>query len=107
MKVRVDVVVYNSAISACGRAGQWEWAISLFKVLQDEALQCTVITYNSVISACEGRCWNAALQCFQELVFQQMEADAISYNSAITALAAAGQWQGAMHMPLVQKNFVN
>lgn len=66
--------------------------------LPQEAAGCerTVITYSSLISACEreGR-WELALQLFGRMVHDGCSPNVITFNSLITALAAGGQWERA------------
>lgn len=52
-----DLFTYNASISACGNAKQWERALSLIPVLGDQRLKPQLITYNTVISACENQWW--------------------------------------------------
>ena len=34
--MKLDVISYNAAISACEKGGQWEQAVSLLKEMQDK-----------------------------------------------------------------------
>lgn len=52
-----DLFTYNASISACGNAKQWKCALSLIPVLRDQRLKPQLITYNTVISACENQWW--------------------------------------------------
>lgn len=57
---RFDVVPnaysYNAAISACGRAGDWERAVALIGKMNRQGIQPNAVSFNSAISACGKRC---------------------------------------------------
>eukprot|EP00435_Cladocopium_sp_Y103_P035242 s1740_g9.t1 len=59
-----DAIAYNAAISACGDATQWPWALHLFQEMGQKQLQRSQISFNAVVSAvgCE---WPKALEICQ------------------------------------------
>ncbi|CAL1134379.1 unnamed protein product [Cladocopium goreaui] len=83
---------------------QWWLATSLLERL---LYNCTLITYNSVLNACEksGQ-WNSALRIFTQAL-QHFKVDAFSYSAAISACDSAllylgGEkglaWTRALHL---------
>ena len=53
--LQTDVVIYNAAISDCGKDEKWAEALQLFADRQDSCPQQDVIIYNAAISACGTR----------------------------------------------------
>ena len=62
-----DKVTCNSAISACGRASEWQQALGLLELMEKKLLEADTISCNSAISACEkaGK-WQEALSILQQ-----------------------------------------
>ncbi|CAJ1359658.1 unnamed protein product [Effrenium voratum] len=88
-----DVISFNSAISACEKAICWPLAFDLLRELQAHALQPTVITYNSVLSALRsGGSW-AGGRAVGPLLAQMREArlapDAATYEAAVESLGGS------------------
>lgn len=65
MSVQVDVVSCNAAITACGKASQWQNAMQLLSHMSSGSMAPDVITYSAAASACE-REWTQALQLLSE-----------------------------------------
>ena len=65
-----NVIIYNAAISVCGKGQQPQQALHLLQELQLRGLLPNVITYSAAISACEkGQKPQQALHLLQELQF--------------------------------------
>lgn len=63
-----DVVSYNAAISACGRAQQWEKALELLVTMEERGLVPTLISYSAAIGACKtGQQYAKALELVQTM----------------------------------------
>jgi len=115
--VAPTVVSYNSLISACEKCGQADRALEIFNkmkaatftsgsVVLDQqgggggqgktttAVQPTVVTYNTVISALAkaGR-WEQANTVHNEMVGKGMRDDAFTLTALITACEKTGQWE--------------
>jgi pentatricopeptide repeat domain-containing protein 1 len=57
-----DVIIYNAAVSACGKGAQWQQALDLLVWMQQSGLVPEVITYNAAESDHEeGAQWLQAL----------------------------------------------
>ena len=62
----MNVTGLNSAISACGKRGQWQWALYLMACASDRRLPLDNISYNSAMSACgKGKQWQMAVALFE------------------------------------------
>ena len=65
-EVQLDIISFDAAISACGKAGEWEQALVLFDLSAQKA-QPNIITCSTVISACGNAGeWPRALHFFDE-----------------------------------------
>eukprot|EP00439_Symbiodinium_sp_Y106_P068239 s2092_g11.t1 len=88
-------VTYSAAITALGRAQQWQRALETLAVAT-AARAAPVAVWNAAIDACErGGEWEQALQLLGELEVNSgaPTADLISFCSATGACAAAAEWQ--------------
>ena len=52
-RVQLDLITYNSLISACEKGKNPERALEFFASMEHQRVQPDVITYNSLICACE------------------------------------------------------
>ena len=75
--LQLDVISFNSAMSACGSASEWPWALQLFDSLTESQLESDLITFNALITACE---WTLACEFLQRMEIIRVERDAVSYN---------------------------
>ncbi|CAE7344426.1 TEF3 [Symbiodinium sp. CCMP2456] len=90
-------VTYSAAITALGRAQQWQRALETLAVATT-AGAAPVAVWNAAIDACErGGKWEQALQLLGELEVNSgaPAADLISFCSATGACAVAAEWQKA------------
>lgn len=90
--LQADIIMQNTVISGLD---QWWLATSLLERL---LYNCTLITYNSVLNACEksGQ-WNSALRIFSQAL-QHFKVDAFSYSAAISACEKGLAWTRALHL---------
>ncbi|CAE8742483.1 unnamed protein product [Polarella glacialis] len=96
-KVEVNAFHYNSAISACGKGGQWPLALSLFSSMPGSRVAPDAISFNAAISACEkGGQWQLALSLLNSMPEMRPMPDEISHNAAISACEKGNQWQHAL-----------
>eukprot|EP00438_Fugacium_kawagutii_P003513 Skav229082 [mRNA] locus=scaffold157:194399:195664:- [translate_table: standard] len=59
----------------------------------------TVVSYNSLISACEkGSEWQRAFHCFESISHAKLSPTIVSYGAAISALAKVGFWRDALFL---------
>lgn len=88
-----DTVVYNSAMSACARGGQWALALVLLTRLPQERLVPDSLSLNGLIASAP---WPVGLQ-----LLQQEPVDVVSFNAAMKACSGARQWR--MSLRLLQR----
>ena len=86
------IVLYNSVIKSMG--SRWCEAFSIWNRAHERRLQPTVITLNSLLSACSlSARWASSISLlYQDLV---VSSDLVSLNSAIAACRNAGRWDVA------------
>ena len=91
-KITPNTITYNSAISACEKAGDIPGAKNALKLLQEMEKQKITVntrTYNSAISACEKAGGNEgmkqAINLLQKMKANRITPDTITYNAAISA----------------------
>lgn len=91
-----NIVTYNAAIRACAEGMDLEGAFGLLRQLTDDGLQPTVITYGSLMTACE-RVGNvkAASKVFRMVKEESEESgirvNEIIYGAAISCCRKAGE----------------
>ena len=47
-----NIITYGSLISACDRAGRWQYALELLEEMRKDRVAPNTVTYNSLLSAC-------------------------------------------------------
>ena len=58
-----DVISFNTAIGACGKAGRWCEALELLEEMPKRGLEPDAISYNAAAAACaREKVWDVALQ---------------------------------------------
>lgn len=71
-------------ISAYGKAGEWEKAMSLFHRAEDAGVKLDCVAFNALIDACaRGNQWDRARGVFQEMEAAEVEPDVVTYTSLI------------------------
>ena len=75
--LQLDVISFNSAMSACGSASEWAWALQLLESLRKSQLQSDLISFNALISACD---WTLACELLKEMEVMKLQRDVVSYN---------------------------
>lgn len=92
-----DIQTFNTVMSACGRAGEWQLALDVMQAIREWGLLPNRVTYNTAISACgKGGQPDAALGLLEDMRQTESGPDAFSYNSAISACASTGRWENAL-----------
>ena len=66
--INPDVFSYSTAISACGKGGQWKSAVNLLREMVERGIQPNNISYSAAISACRRRPqWENAVNLLREM----------------------------------------
>ncbi|CAL1160414.1 unnamed protein product [Cladocopium goreaui] len=87
--IQCDTVSFNAALSSCATGHQWPSALELWRQLPNLELEPDLISYNALISSCQGQ-WQLALWFLEDLQRQEMLPDIVTLNSAMSALTS---WQ--------------
>lgn len=95
-----DIQTFNTVISACGRAGEWELALEVMSQAKERrGLRLTRVTYNAAIAACgKGGRVERAVELLGEMRNAGLVPDAMSFNSAMLACAERGSWKQALSL---------
>ena len=89
-KLVPDAIIFNAAITACGRAGQYDQSLSLLKEMRRAGITPTEVSFGAVISACEqGGHWEHALSLLDEMRREGLPPDMSSLRAAMQVLVAA------------------
>jgi len=93
----LDVVSYNSAISACEKGTQCQIALALLQEMVHQSLLLHVVSFNAAMSACgESGQWMEALTLLEGMPAMQVKPSVISYSTAASACEKQGRWQQAL-----------
>lgn len=95
IEVESDIFTYNSAISACAKASNWQAACQVLQLLLSD-VQPDTISYSSVITACErSSLWQLAIQFLRES-WTCRTPDVVAFTGTMAACEKAGRWQLAL-----------
>ncbi|CAE8713392.1 unnamed protein product, partial [Polarella glacialis] len=95
--VEVNVFHYNSAISACEKAGEWQRASSVLSIMSVAGVMPNVVSYSTCMSSCEkGFQWQLALNLLCTMPRASVVPNEFSCNSAISACEKGLQWHLAL-----------
>jgi len=92
------VVCYNTAISACGKAGKWEKALELLRAIPAVGLQPDTYSYGAALSACENAAqWQTAESLLDEMtVRENLEPNEFCLAAVLSAYEKGGEWERAL-----------
>eukprot|EP00903_Cladosiphon_okamuranus_P015642 g14444.t1 len=90
--LKPDSFLYNAAIEACAKAGQWEHALKLLEEISEIGLSPCVVSYNSAIAACAGADqWEKAVALLDEMRELGLAPVSSTFLPAIEACQRAGE----------------
>eukprot|EP00746_Dinoflagellata_sp_MGD_P115469 gnl/MRDRNA2_/MRDRNA2_51587_c0_seq1.p1 gnl/MRDRNA2_/MRDRNA2_51587_c0~~gnl/MRDRNA2_/MRDRNA2_51587_c0_seq1.p1 ORF type:complete len:143 (+),score=10.83 gnl/MRDRNA2_/MRDRNA2_51587_c0_seq1:58-486(+) len=94
-----DAISYCAAVSACGKAGDWQHAVSLSLSMWTMKIVPDVACYNAVSNACEkvGR-WHDTLVILKVMCSARVLSDATSFNIAISSSGKGQCWRLALQV---------
>ena len=85
----------NAALSALGKAGQWQRAIEFLDAMPSlYGTTPDAVSYTSAISGCERAAeWMAAAQLLRQMQQAGVAPTTLTYSKVLCAYAAAGEWR--------------
>lgn len=87
-----DLVVCNAVLKACEKASRWLEALALWRAAKGHVeLDMDVVSFNSLIAACDQTAWRQALQVFEEMRSERLQADVTTL--ALLCSRCAGHMQ--------------
>ncbi|KAK8644360.1 hypothetical protein V6N13_123669 [Hibiscus sabdariffa] len=97
MEKGFDVIVYNTAISICGRSNNWFETERIWRRMQENGYIGTQVTY-SLLTSIFVRCnqCELALDAYNEMVRNGVEPRDDTMHAAISACAKEGKWDLAL-----------
>ena len=96
-----DVRTVNGALHSASENGQWSLALTLLQNLALSALEASVVSYSTAMTACGAKgSWPHVLLLLNRLEGQGLEATTIVCNSAIVSCAGSGSgsWRFALSL---------
>ncbi|CAE8630575.1 unnamed protein product [Polarella glacialis] len=86
----------TAAVAACGRAGEWRWALWLLETAPWEVQG--LASFNAGLTAmATGQQWVRSLQLLSKMSVQRgLRPDVVSYSASISAMERGQQWQRAL-----------
>ena len=100
-RLSADVVMYNSAVSACAEGGEWECALCLLKEIGDVELERSVVSYNAAISACAaGSEWLLVVHILEIALKSGLQASLASFTATMDACAheSSKRWESVLRL---------
>ncbi|KAJ1298259.1 hypothetical protein BS78_01G439700 [Paspalum vaginatum] len=93
----VDVIVYNTMISVCGRAKQWMLVESLWRRLEENSLSGTLLTYDLLVSIFV-QCGQSelAIAAYQEMLQKGIDPTEDIMKAIIASCTKEGKWEFAL-----------
>jgi pentatricopeptide repeat domain-containing protein 1 len=84
-------------ISLLSKKLQWRRAIQLLDLMEELNIPKTVVTYNTVISACaRSREVGMAKNLLNKMRKEKIRPNEVSFNSVIGACASTARWKDAL-----------
>jgi pentatricopeptide repeat domain-containing protein 1 len=85
-----DRAAHNIAITACGRSGQWQRALSIFENMLRLNVNPDAITYTAAIDACaRGGRWVESRDLLSDMASSGLEVTEIAHTSVFDACASS------------------
>uniref|UniRef100_A0A0E0GIV5 Pentatricopeptide repeat-containing protein-mitochondrial domain-containing protein n=1 Tax=Oryza nivara TaxID=4536 RepID=A0A0E0GIV5_ORYNI len=96
-KKNVDVIVYNTVISVCGRAKDWRQVERLWRRLGDNSLSGTLMTYDLLVSTFV-QCGQSelAVDAYQEMFKSGIDPSEDILKAIIASCTKEGKWEFAL-----------
>jgi pentatricopeptide repeat protein len=93
----VDVIVYNTMISVCGRAKDWMLVERLWRSLKESSLSGTLLTYDLLVSIFV-QCGQSelAIAAYQEMLQNGLDPSEDIMKAIIASCTKEGKWEFAL-----------
>ncbi|EER95295.1 hypothetical protein BDA96_01G490900 [Sorghum bicolor] len=93
----IDVIVYNTMISVCGRAKEWMLVERLWRRLKDNSLSGTLLTYDLLVSIFV-QCGQSelAIAAYQEMLQKGLDPSEDIMKAIIASCTKEGKWEFAL-----------
>ncbi|KAG8074005.1 hypothetical protein GUJ93_ZPchr0006g45324 [Zizania palustris] len=93
----VDVIVYNTMISVCGRAKDWAQVERLWRRLADNSLSGTLMTYDLLVSMFV-QCGQSelAIDAYEEMLQRGLDPSEDIMKAIIASCTKEGKWEFAL-----------
>jgi pentatricopeptide repeat protein len=80
-----NIVTFNSAMSSCEKAQQWEFALAFFKAIPKAKASPDRISFDVVITACKhSGHWQVALRLFEAMRISELKPDVVIYDVVVS-----------------------
>lgn len=95
--VQADLVAYNVAIAAAGKAQLWKKLAAVREDMLSSGTLPDAFTYSSLLSACQaGGRWQQALDWVEEMEQAGVQPNVVHFTTLMTTLLRAGEWEKAI-----------
>ncbi|XP_062216427.1 pentatricopeptide repeat-containing protein At3g29290 [Phragmites australis] len=93
----IDVIVYNTMISVCGRAKDWRQVEKLWRRLEENSLSGTLMTYDLLVSIFV-QCGQSelAIAAYQEMLLKGLDPSEDIMKAIIASCTKEGNWEFAL-----------
>ncbi|KAI3943914.1 hypothetical protein MKW92_025837 [Papaver armeniacum] len=96
--VTIDVYAYTSMITSCSNNGRYREAVSVFKKMEEEGCQPTLITYNVILNVYGkmGVPWSKIMDVVDGMKKQGVFPDSYTYNTLISCCRRGALYEEAV-----------
>uniref|UniRef100_A0ACD5TVA1 Uncharacterized protein n=1 Tax=Avena sativa TaxID=4498 RepID=A0ACD5TVA1_AVESA len=93
----IDVIVYNTMISACGRAKDWRQVEKLWRRLVENSLSGTLMTYDLLVSTFV-QCGQSelAIAAYEEMLRNGLDPSEDIMKAIVASCTKEGRWEFAL-----------
>jgi pentatricopeptide repeat protein len=93
----IDIIVYNTMISVCGRAKDWRQMEKLWRSLDKHSLRGTLMTYDLLVSTFV-QCTQSelAIAAYQEMLVKGLDPSEDIMKAIIATCTKEGNWEFAL-----------
>lgn len=97
--VQLNVFHYTTVISACGKAGQLDEALSVLNTMRGKNVEPNVYTYTALINACSGpQRIDVALRLYAEMRLKGVLPNVKTMTALVATCSRCGRWEKAFQV---------